>query len=498
MPEILSRFLKASAAVAPMILAVNPSVLARDNAPSPIPMIDTDLLNEARTVLLGDMQTIYNVPDDIVARYTSDIFDQDFLERNSVRNQQQLQEQLIALYPELSTAQLLERFKTDDLFLAQALIAASETIEPTSGASPALSAQDKVSQYIGRFYRAELLENKLRNPFGFFNLAETDNLSLQTPYAAVTAQQLAPFRTLAEGAEAPTIAMLPPTPKNVEFMKDALVWEALNYETQAQWQAGYDILAGLGANVIVLDAEGTQGGVRVSGDLEYFVRDEAFVFPDVKMAFYPWKAISVGLNRTAEVLEEHHDVIHDMAAAPYRAMMEEQGFELLPIASVTQGGDFLVHPTEKFALLADNNEDNIEDIIQMLEEKTGYDVLVVPKLRKDHYYHLDTFTMVLPHGEIMIYPHATTQEFMDELTGRVGADNIIRLETADAQAAVTNLMSVGDTLVMPAASPELTAQLQERGYKVVTPASFPENNISFYTHQRGYLHCQTQELSFSP
>jgi len=98
-----------------------------------------------------------------------------------------------------------------------------------------------------------------------------------------------------------------------------------------------------------------------------------------------------------------------------------------------------------------------------------FDVEAVPlELADPRFYHMDTALSALPNGEVMYVPEAFTAKGRAVIEGRVNAGQRIEIGMDDACQLAANTVCIGDTLVNPGCGPKLRAELEGRGYKVVT------------------------------
>lgn len=101
-------------------------------------------------------------------------------------------------------------------------------------------------------------------------------------------------------------------------------------------------------------------------------------------------------------------------------------------------------------------------------EKT-FGVEAVPlELADPRFYHLDTALCPLPYGEVMYVPEAFTSEGRAVIRDTVVKAQRIEVAMKDACQLAANAVCVDNTLVMSACGPRLRAELEERGYRVVT------------------------------
>lgn len=92
-------------------------------------------------------------------------------------------------------------------------------------------------------------------------------------------------------------------------------------------------------------------------------------------------------------------------------------------------------------------------------------------------------------GLIAYCPAAFTPESRQRLEAFDGVEKIMVSETEATQAFACNLVSTGEVVVMSADAPELKAELETRGLKVVTPI------IKELSKGGGYIRCTTLSLN---
>jgi N-dimethylarginine dimethylaminohydrolase len=90
------------------------------------------------------------------------------------------------------------------------------------------------------------------------------------------------------------------------------------------------------------------------------------------------------------------------------------------------------------------------------------------ELADARFYHMDTALSALPGGEVMYLPEAFTAAGRGEIRDRVAAPQRIELGIEDGCRLAANTVCLGNTLIMSDCSTRLRAELEERGYGVVT------------------------------
>ena len=107
-------------------------------------------------------------------------------------------------------------------------------------------------------------------------------------------------------------------------------------------------------------------------------------------------------------------------------------------------------------------------------------------------YHMDTgMSEELPRGEVMLSPLLTDSETCEIICDIVGQDNVIELTDDEAKTLATNMIDVGDTLVMTGACASLEEKLTARGYSVITPADYGRESFMVAL---GGVHCMTNDI----
>jgi N-dimethylarginine dimethylaminohydrolase len=90
------------------------------------------------------------------------------------------------------------------------------------------------------------------------------------------------------------------------------------------------------------------------------------------------------------------------------------------------------------------------------------------ELADPRFYHMDTALSALPHGDVMYVPEAFTAQGRATIEDRVSAEQRIEIGMEDASQLAANTVCIGNNLVTPACGPKLRAELEGRGYNVVT------------------------------
>lgn len=113
------------------------------------------------------------------------------------------------------------------------------------------------------------------------------------------------------------------------------------------------------------------------------------------------------------------------------------------------------------------------------------------QLVDERFYHLDTCFCPLPNGEILYYPPAIDEKSRDLMSMILDEleTHMIEVSEEDAMRFACNLIAIDDTVLLtPIISPELKAQLEERGYQVI------EHDLSEFIKTGGAAKCLTMYL----
>lgn len=112
---------------------------------------------------------------------------------------------------------------------------------------------------------------------------------------------------------------------------------------------------------------------------------------------------------------------------------------------------------------------------QLVEREFGLRTVAL-KLVSDDFYHLDTALSPLTKGHVMYVPRAFSEDGIEVISSTVGdKDLLIPLAEEDARRLVANAVSVGEHIILPAASDALRGRLEDAGYQlhiVPLPAFF--------------------------
>jgi arginine dihydrolase len=110
------------------------------------------------------------------------------------------------------------------------------------------------------------------------------------------------------------------------------------------------------------------------------------------------------------------------------------------------------------------------------------------ELTDPRFYHMDTALAPLPRGEVMYLPGAFTAAGNAAIRDRVASHQRIAIAFEDARRFAANTVCLGDTLIMSGCGARLRAELNERGYTVVTTP------LSSFLRSGGAAFCLTLRL----
>jgi N-dimethylarginine dimethylaminohydrolase len=124
---------------------------------------------------------------------------------------------------------------------------------------------------------------------------------------------------------------------------------------------------------------------------------------------------------------------------------------------------------------------------QAVEEMFAQDVVAL-ELADPRFYHMDTALAPLPGGEVMYLPRAFTAAGKAAIHERVAPNERIEIAIEDGCRLAANAVALGNTLIMSGCGRRLRAQLEARGYAVVTTP------LSSFLRSGGSAFCLTLRL----
>jgi len=235
----------------------------------------------------------------------------------------------------------------------------------------------------------------------------------------------------------------------------------------SEYEAASRMLQSIGVRTIFLN-EGTGKNAEMSVNYP-FVRDGGFVIDG--QAYY------------AQTDDDEYVWKSERLADPVSRMYKDLGYAPIAVPYGIQGGDICYHQqtdTIFFGRNIDSEEADAERAT--LESITEKRVIVVPKTlyskegrnigkwTEGDFYHLDTFFNTLPNGEIVIYPPATSSEFLETLKEMIPENQIVYLTKEMAYDFSANFVKNGPEILMTGHNQSFSNILTERGYNVTMPS----------------------------
>lgn len=261
-------------------------------------------------------------------------------------------------------------------------------------------------------------------------------------------------------------------------------------EMRAKWEAARDALEDAGANILMIDGMNDAGAAR-----EVYVRDRALIIGDV--AYIP---------DYREMLDwaEHEQVyMYDKESRQIADFLADNGHKVVHVEGAWfEGGNIVLHPSENqntifFGMGGATTDEHARILIEAINANQGepWTLHSVPLMDEPIFYHLDLgMTYALPNGEVILYPGVTDEATYASIVDVIGAENIIEIDRDTASTFVTNFNHAGNTIVMTGSAPQLTEDLENRGYRVVTPDQYDLPNLQF---GQGGVHCMTNEITYT-
>jgi N-dimethylarginine dimethylaminohydrolase len=161
--------------------------------------------------------------------------------------------------------------------------------------------------------------------------------------------------------------------------------------------------------------------------------------------------------------ESHFEAAFRALAA--RGLLD--GVRKLPDSLVLEGaGDCVWDEARKLFWMGYGPRSDAE-ARRALADTFGQDVLAL-ELADARFYHMDTALAPLSRGEVMYLPDAFTAAGNAAIRERVAPAERIPIGFDDGCRLAANAVCLGDTLIMSGCSARLRAELEQRGYDVVT------------------------------
>lgn len=258
--------------------------------------------------------------------------------------------------------------------------------------------------------------------------------------------ELGKFKKLKEDDQQPTFVMSPPQ------------WPDLAHN----WLALKETIEQLGAKVIVHQPK------EQSKD-DIYTRDAIVVLSAESKTYLTPSCEQIKNKRERSV-----NRLESM-----KAEMDKRGYKKIEVDAYFEGGDVVLDAKKKLLFIGHKPEDveqakQTQKSVQDALKTAGIEdieVIMVPRQDARKYYHLDLGMARLPHGEMLVAKEMLDDKTLAVLQDKYGKELIVA-SGLDGHL-VTNQIAIGDTLVMPACSEMLGAQLNKMGYQVVSPEQLP-------------------------
>jgi N-dimethylarginine dimethylaminohydrolase len=223
---------------------------------------------------------------------------------------------------------------------------------------------------------------------------------------------------------------------------------ALAAQSRREWMGLRHVLADLGADIELVPA--------VSG-----VPD--LVFTANSAVVLDRRALLARFRYAPRRKEESHyrDAFRGLQA---RGLIDS--VRVLPDGMVLEGAGDCVWDRSRQIFWLGYGPRSDADARSAVEKTFGVETLAL-ELSDPRFYHMDTALCPLPHGDVMYVPEAFTPRARATIRDVVKARRI-EVGMDDACQLAANAVCIGDTLVMSACGPRLRAELEERGYAVMT------------------------------
>lgn len=236
-----------------------------------------------------------------------------------------------------------------------------------------------------------------------------------------------------------------------------------------------------------------EGGVR-----EVYTRDRYVLIGDI--AYLPDPQELQDMNDAGELDTPWEDIqCYKGEIAQIEKTLREKGVKTVTVKGAWfEGGNVVRHFSSRtiFVGIDDpwSSEESASKLISAINvtQPRKWSMVPVTLTNPEEMYHLDTgMSEELPYGEVLISPRVTDRKTLDKIKKIVGQKNIISLSDQDAKNLATNMIDVGDTLILTGTCKKLRRILQRRGYKVVMPSDYKQKDFEFGL---GGVHCMTNDI----
>lgn len=248
-----------------------------------------------------------------------------------------------------------------------------------------------------------------------------------------------------------------------------------------EWLCIRHALLEAGARLEVLNPAEDEGGLR-----EVYTRDRYVLINGT--AYLPDPE---HISRFSYDADEYKGEIRQIAKH-----LQEDGIKTVFVPAWFEGGNVIRHFRSRTIFVGLEGNTQEQDVGELLKAINGtqgdaWTAVPVPLTNVDMY-HMDTgMSEELPNGEILLSPLLTDVDTYERICEIVGYENVIQLFDDEADRLATNMISVGDTLVMTGVCDDLRGELAARGYKIVMPDDYGQEDFEFGL---GGVHCMTNDV----
>lgn len=263
-----------------------------------------------------------------------------------------------------------------------------------------------------------------------------------------------------------------------------------------EWFCIRHALVKAGAHLEVLSASSEGGGFR-----EVYTRDRYVMIGDTAFLPDPQKLQHINDSKSfIERLPQHEVAGYQREIAQIEKALKERGIRTVTVDGAWfEGGNVVRHYSSQtiFVGLGPdyvwNSEESAEKLVAAINraQNNKWSLLSVPLTNEDMY-HMDTgMSEELPHGEVLLSPLVTDKKTYEKICNIVGPQNVIKLSNTDAFNLATNMIDVGNTLIMTGNCRKVREQLVKKGYTVVMPEDYGQPDFEFGA---GGVHCMTNDV----
>ena len=260
-----------------------------------------------------------------------------------------------------------------------------------------------------------------------------------------------------------------------------------------QWHCIRHALVKAGAHLEIISPLDKESGYR-----EVYTRDRYVMIGDTAYLPDPQELQDLSY-KGVHWLSEKGAKGYIGEVAQVEKALKERGVKTVTVKGAWfEGGNVVRHFSSRtiFAGIhgAWSSEDSAQRLLAAINETQAEKWKLQPVLLTNYpaMYHMDTgMSEELPNGEVMLSSLVTDKETYQKICDIVGAENVIDLSKDEAARLATNVIDVGDTLVMTGNCKDLREKLTDKGYTVIMPDDYGQSSFEFGL---GGVHCMTNDL----